>query len=169
MGLTDVGGVTARLVERLRPRVDEVGLDIVLGAAVPSLPGLTKVARRDPRLMLHVDTPHMARLTAEADIGVGAPGSSTWERCTLGLPSVLVVLAENQRPAARAMAERGAGLVVDLAAPDFDAAFDRALMRLLRDGKLRRDLARASAEVCDGLGAGRTAEAFLALVAARGA
>lgn len=169
MGLTDVGGVTARLVERLRPRMDETGLDIVLGAAAPSLAGLAKVARRDRRLTLHVDTPHMARLTAEADIGIGAPGSSTWERCTLGLPSVLVVLAENQRPAARAMAEAGAALVVDLAAPDFDAAFDRALMRLLRDANLRRDLARASAAICDGLGAGRTAEAFLAVIASRSA
>lgn len=167
MGLTDVGGVTARVVERLRPRVHDVGLDIVLGAIAPSAPGLAKVARRDSRLMLHIDTPHMARLMAEADIGIGAPGSSTWERCTLGLPSLLVVLAENQRPAARAVAERGAALVVDLSASNFEAAFDRSLMRLLRDGGLRRELAQASAELCDGLGAGRTAEAFLAMIAAR--
>ncbi|TAJ70965.1 MAG: UDP-2,4-diacetamido-2,4,6-trideoxy-beta-L-altropyranose hydrolase [Phenylobacterium sp.] len=166
MGLTDVGGVTARVVERLRHRVQEIGIDVVLGGQSPSLPGLAKVARRDPRLMLHVDTPHMARLTAEADIGVGAAGSATWERCVLGLPSLMVVLADNQRGAARAMAEREAALVVDIAAADFDAAFDRALMRLLRDADLRRKLAAASAEVCDGLGAGRTAEAFLNLIAA---
>jgi len=167
MGLTDVGGITARVAELVRLRAQDAGLDIVLGAAAPSLPGLSKVARRDGRLMLHVDTPHMARLTAEADIGVGAPGSSTWERCVLGLPSVLVVLAENQRPAARAMAERGAALVVDIADPDFGTGFDRALWRLLRDAELRRDLARKSAEICDGLGAGRTAETFLALIAGR--
>ncbi len=169
MGLTDVGGITARVVERLRSRVGDIGLDIVLGAAAPSTPGLEKIARRDPRLMLHVDTPHMARLTAEADLGVGAAGSSTWERCTLGLPSLMVVVANNQRGAARAMAERGAALVADATAPTFDADFDRALMRLLRDAEVRRQLAAASAEVCDGLGAGRTAEAFLNLIAGRGA
>ena len=167
MGLTDLGGVTARIVERVRPRLNDTGIDVVLGAAAPSLPGLTKVARRDPRLMLHVDTPHMARLTAEADVGIGAPGSSTWERCVLGLPSVMVVLADNQRPAARALAQRGAALVVDIAAPDFDTAFDRALMKLLRDAGVRRDLAARSAEICDGLGAGRTAEIFLKLITAR--
>jgi UDP-2,4-diacetamido-2,4,6-trideoxy-beta-L-altropyranose hydrolase len=169
MGLTDLGGVTARVVERLRLRVGEIALDLVVGAAAPSLPGLEKVARRDPRLSLHVDTPHMARLTAEADIGIGAPGSSTWERCTLGLPSLLVVLAENQRPAARALADREAALVVDLASSGFDAEFDRALTRLLRDAGLRRQLAGHSAAVCDGLGAGRTAEAFLKIIAARAA
>lgn len=167
MGLTDLDGVTARIVERVRPRLRDEGIDVVLGAAAPSAPGLTKIARRDPRLLLHVDTPHMARLTAEADIGIGAPGSSTWERCTLGLPSVLVVLADNQRPTASALAERGAALVVDIAAPDFEADFDRAFGKLLRDAGARRGLAARSAELCDGQGAGRVAEAFLRLIASR--
>ena len=167
MGLTDLDGITARIVERVRPRLHDTGIDVVMGAAAPSLVGLSKVARRDQRLMMHVDTPHMARLTAEADIGIGAPGSSTWERCVLGLPSILVVLADNQRPAARAMAELGAALVVDIAAADFEGAFDRALMKLMRDTEARRELATRSAQVCDGLGAGRTAETFLRLIAAR--
>lgn len=167
MGLTDVGGITSRVIERLRPRLGPVGIDIVLGAAAPSLPGLAKVARRDPRLMLHVDTPHMARLTAEADIGIGAAGSSTWERCVVGLPSLMVVLADNQKTAALALAEREAALVVDVADPDFDDALDRAIFRLLQDEALRRRLAARSAEICDGLGAGRTAEAFLGLIASR--
>ncbi len=166
MGLTDVGGITARVVERLRPRIGDVGIDIVIGAAAPSVPGLTRVARRDPRLMLHVDTAHMARLTAEADIGIGASGSSTWERCVVGLPSVMVILAENQRPAALALAEHEAALVVDAADPRFEDTLDRALFRLLHDDALRRRLAARSAEICDGLGAGRTAEAFLGLIAA---
>lgn len=167
MGLTDVAGITARVVDLIRPRLQDIGIDVVLGGHAASLPGLSKIARRDPRLLLHVDTPHMARLTAEADIGIGAAGSTTWERCTLGLPSLILVLAENQRGAAQAMAERGAALVVDVAAPDFDVAFDRALMRLLRDPALRRQLAKASAEVCDGLGSGRTAEIFLKLIGSR--
>ncbi len=167
MGLTDVGGVTARVVDLLRPRVNDIGIDIVLGGQAPSLPGLRKIARRDPRLMIHVDTPHMARLTAEADLGVGAAGSSTWERCVLGLPTLMVVLAENQRGAARAIAEREAALAVDIQAADFEIAFDRALMRLLRDADLRRRLAASSAEICDGLGAGRVAEALFNLIGGR--
>jgi UDP-2,4-diacetamido-2,4,6-trideoxy-beta-L-altropyranose hydrolase len=169
LGLTDVGGITGRVVERVRPRVSEVGIDVVLGGAAPSLPSLAKIARRDLRLALHVDTPHMARLTAEADIAVGACGSSTWERCALGLPSVMVVLADNQRPAAAAMAALGAALVVDAEAPDFDVVLDRALMRLLTDQGLRRQLTERSAGLCDGQGAPRVAEAFLQLIAVRAA
>ena len=167
LGLTDLGGITARIVERLRLRLPgDTGLDVVLGGQAPSLPGLTKVARRDPRLALHVDTPHMARLTAEADIAVGAAGSSVWERCVLGLPSILLVLADNQKPAAAALAEREAALVVAAAAKDFEAQFDRAVTRLLIDDALRKRIAVRSAEICDGRGADRVASAFLQHIAA---
>jgi len=167
LGLTDVGGVTERVLERLRPKIGSAGLDVVLGAEAPSLAALTRIARRDDRMALHVAIPDMAWLCANADIAVGAAGSSAWERCVLGLPSLMVILADNQREAAQALAEREAALVVDAADPGFDAAFDLALMRLLTDPGLRRRLSAASAEVCDGLGAPRVAEAFLKLIAAR--
>ena len=167
LGLTDVDAITARVVERLRPRVTETGIDVVLGSDTPSMASLTKIARRDTRIILHVDSPHMARLTAEADIAIGAAGSSTWERCTLGLPTLMLVLAANQRAAARTLADRAAALVLDPSAPDFENQFDRALMRMTSDAALRRQLAASSAELCDGQGAPRVAEAFLKLVAAR--
>ena len=167
LGLTDLDGITGRVVERLRPKVSDVGIDIVLGADAPSLASLTKIARRDTRILLHVDTPHMARLTAEADVAIGAAGSSAWERCTLGLPTLMLVVAENQRAAANSLAEREAALVVDADATDFDALFDRALTRLTTDAGLRRQLAAASAAICDGQGAPRVAEAFLKMIAAR--
>jgi spore coat polysaccharide biosynthesis predicted glycosyltransferase SpsG len=85
----------------------------------------------------------------------------------MGLPSLMVVLAENQRGAARALAEAGAALVVDAYAPDFEDQFERLLARLLRDADLRIGLAGASAAVCDGLGAPRVADAFLKVIAAR--
>lgn len=167
LGLTDVGGITSRVVDRLRLKAGTLGLDIVLGAAAPSLPGLAKIARRDLRLLLHVDTPHMARLTAEADLAIGASGSSVWERCTLGLPSILVVVADNQRRLATYLAEHHAALVVDAAAADFENQFDLALRRVLSDTTLRRSLTQASSELCDGEGAPRAAEAFLATIAER--
>jgi spore coat polysaccharide biosynthesis predicted glycosyltransferase SpsG len=87
----------------------------------------------------------------------------------VGLPSLMLVLAQNQRGAARALAQADAALVVDAEAADFEAQFDRALMRLTTDEPLRRRLSEASAAICDGLGAPRVAEVFLKLVGGRGA
>jgi UDP-2,4-diacetamido-2,4,6-trideoxy-beta-L-altropyranose hydrolase len=163
LGLTDLRGITAKVMERLRQRNGQIAYDVVLGSGAPSLPALRRIAAHDPRLSLHVDTPDMARLTAEADVAIGAAGSATWERCVLGLPSLILILAENQRPAALALAARQAALVVDAWAEDFGAAFDRAAVRLLGDAACRARLSAASAEVCDGEGAGRVAEAILPL------
>ena len=93
----------------------------------------------------------------------GPLGSSL--RRVLGLPSVAVTLAENQRPAAKALAQAGALLWVDAEAADFDTAFDRAITRLFIDRELRRSLTEKSAEICDGLGTARVAEAFWPLLA----
>lgn len=167
LGLTDLGAITARVVERLQRLGDHFVFDIVVGGGASSLSRLRTLAAQDPRLQLHVDARDMAELTAAADIAVGAAGSTTWERCTLGLPSVLLVLAENQRPAAQALAARGAALVLDVADPDVEEALDKAVGWLVTDEALRRDLSNASAELCDGRGADRVAEAFLAIIAAR--
>jgi UDP-2,4-diacetamido-2,4,6-trideoxy-beta-L-altropyranose hydrolase len=169
LGLTDAGGMTGRVVDRLRPRLGAAQLDVVLGGGAPSLKSLRRVAAHDPRLTLHVDTLDMARLTADADFGVGAAGSSLWERCVLGLPSVAVVVADNQRAAAAALAERHAAIVVDAGLVDFETTLDRALVRLSADAELRARLSDAAAEVCDGRGADRVAEAFLEVIAQRGA
>lgn len=167
MGLTDVGGITAAVLDRLRPRIGDAAIDVALGEAAPSRAGLQRLARRDTRLTIHVDTPRMAELSAAADLAIGAAGSSVWERCTLALPSLLLIVADNQRPSAKALEARGAALVFDPVSEDFEEQFERALQRLLIDPGARARLSAKSAEVCDGQGAGRTADAFLEIIAAR--
>jgi UDP-2,4-diacetamido-2,4,6-trideoxy-beta-L-altropyranose hydrolase len=164
LGLTDVGGVTGRVVDLMLPRVGDATLDVVLGSGAPSLPALRALAAREPRLRLHVDSQDMPRLTLNADLAVGAGGSSSWERCVLALPTLLLVLADNQRAASQALAGADAVLALDVAAPDFETAFAADLTRLLRDPSLRDRLSAASASVCDGRGAARVAERFLGLV-----
>jgi UDP-2,4-diacetamido-2,4,6-trideoxy-beta-L-altropyranose hydrolase len=161
MGLTDVGGITDRVVGRVSPRLSGAVLDVVVGSAAPSLPSLRRLAERDPAVTLHVDTDRVAELAAQADVAVGAGGSSAWERCVVGLPGVIVTLAANQVPSALAMEAAGATAVVDAAAEDFDACFDRAFSSLMRSAERRLSLSRASAALCDGLGAVRTADAVL--------
>ncbi|MET3665460.1 UDP-2,4-diacetamido-2,4,6-trideoxy-beta-L-altropyranose hydrolase [Caulobacter sp. 1776] len=161
LGLTDVGGITGRVVALLRPIIGDVALDVVLGGEAPSLPALWALAAADPRLVLHVDTQHMPSLIVEADLAIGAGGSTTWERCVLALPALTLILADNQIAAARALEAAGVTPCLEVAAPDFDTAFVREVEALLTDGARRAALSAASARVCDGLGADRVAEAFL--------
>jgi hypothetical protein len=166
LGLTDVGGITASTVHALLPVLGERRLDVVVGGQAPSLPALLGLATGDPRLTLHVDSRDMPRLTAQADLAIGAAGSSSWERCVLALPTVSLVLADNQREAAQALSDLGAhrSLNAEPLAPD---DLRRAFATLADDPGAWRAMSVAAAKVCDGLGAQRTADRFIALISPR--
>lgn len=164
LGLTDVGAITARVVETLRPRLGEVRLDVVLGQDAPSLEALAALAGEDRRIRLHVNSQEMAALTADADLAVGAGGSSVWERATLGLPTATVVLADNQAAMAARLDEAGASLALDARADGFDAALAAAWDRLAAEPSLRWSLTERSSALCDGRGAERAAVAVLAMI-----
>jgi UDP-2,4-diacetamido-2,4,6-trideoxy-beta-L-altropyranose hydrolase len=163
LGLTDIDSITAQVIAIVRPILPDLILDVVVGASAPSLEGLRAAAKPDPRLRLHVDTLEMAQLMATADFAVGAGGSSTWERATLGLPTATVVLAENQRPMATAMVRDGLILMADAAAPYFADQLGGAIRRLASEPALRRSLSDGTAALCDGMGAERFAEALLSV------
>jgi UDP-2,4-diacetamido-2,4,6-trideoxy-beta-L-altropyranose hydrolase len=161
VGLTDVGGITGRVVDAILPALGEMGADIVIGQGAPSLPGLVFLASRDRRLTLHIDSREMAALTAAADIAIGAGGSSVWERCCLGLPSVNLVLADNQRAAASALAERGAALILEAADGAPETQIAAIVQNLAADTASLLAMSRAAAAICDGLGAERVAARLL--------
>lgn len=164
LGLTDFGGVTARVVDALLPELGERALDVVIGSAAPSRAALETLAARDGRISLHIDAQDMPALTAAADLAVGAGGSSSWERCCLGLPTLTVILADNQRANAHALKAAGASLALEASAGDFEIQLRAAVHRLIDDEALRLAMTEASARLCDGRGAARVADRLLSLI-----
>jgi UDP-2,4-diacetamido-2,4,6-trideoxy-beta-L-altropyranose hydrolase len=169
LGLGDLGGVTGRVLEIILPMLRDEAVDVVLGKSAPSLSAVKALAADDRRVSLHIDSREMAELTAAADIAIGAGGSSSWERCVLGLPAIMLILADNQRAAASGLESRGAALALDAHGAGFQGALEDDLGRLLFDDDLRRGMAVAAADICDGQGAGRVAGAMLELARQRAA
>lgn len=163
LGLTDVGGVTARVLDLLKAALGWKTLDVVLGAGAQSLSAVQAAAAADSRIRLHIDARNMAQLCEAADFAVGAGGVSQWERACLGLPTLVLILAPNQAPGAVQQADLGAALALDVTAPGFDDQFTAAFDRLATDADLRRSISQTAAALCDGQGAARVADAILAL------
>jgi UDP-2,4-diacetamido-2,4,6-trideoxy-beta-L-altropyranose hydrolase len=135
MGLTDVDAISARVVAALWDACPEIDIEAVVGTGSPSLPTLRHLAESRPRLHIHVDSPRMAELMLAADLAVGSGGSTSWERCALGLPTVLVILADNQVAVARALVAHGAAVGAGTAC---DGPFRAArLVRALIDDPAR--------------------------------
>lgn len=158
-GLSDVGGIAARAVQTLRPRLPEAAFDVAVAADAPSLARLRALAASDPGLTVHVDA-EVGPLMRAADLGVGAGGGMVWERRAAGLPQLVIALADNQRPMARRLEADGVIARVDLQAPDFDQRLAEAFTRLLPAGARRAQVDNPNAR-CDGLGAQRAAEALM--------
>ena len=165
LGLMDHRGITGRVMNLIGSRLDDLEIDVAIGSDATSLTWLRHRAERNDRVRLHLDARNMAELIAAADIGGGAGGASAWERATLGLPSLSLVLAANQAEVAAELDRRGAVIAVDARGRDFAESLPAAFERLLASPELRTGLSRTSAGLCDGGGAERAAEAILGVLA----
>jgi len=128
-------------------------LDLAIGAANPHRPALEALSRQFPSARIHVQTPDVAALMASADLMIGAAGTTTWERCCLGLPSLLVSLADNQRENGRQIARRRAALYLGDAASVSADRIGTVLRKLAARPELSRRIARRACDVTAGCGA----------------
>jgi UDP-2,4-diacetamido-2,4,6-trideoxy-beta-L-altropyranose hydrolase len=80
----------------------EIAVDVVVGAANPHRAEIEALCAKLPNASFHCQVTNMAELMARADLAIGATGVSTWERAVVGLPALVVTLAENQRAIAYA-------------------------------------------------------------------
>lgn len=110
-----------------------------------------------------VGVSNMAERMTSAQMAVGAAGTTSWERCCVGLPSIIIVMADNQLGIAKELEAAGAASV----AGRFEAIsceprlLTDALDPLLRDARKLALMSRRAAALVDGNGAERVCEAVL--------
>ena len=98
---------------------------------------------------------NMAQLMAESDLAIGAAGSTSWERCCLGVPTLMLVLAANQIEAARAIEGTNAAWTLSMG-DDLTGNMKQSLSKL-SDGSVLMSISAAASGVCDGRGSDRIA------------
>ena len=113
------------------------------------------------KLKLIIDCSTVAEIMAVSDLTIGGAGTTTYERFTLGLPTLLVPMAENQLKGAKLIASTGAA--INLGNYN-EVSTERELTRFLERNDLGKVLAHASAvasSICDGGGTERVASELL--------
>jgi len=156
MGGVDLLDVTSQVLRAVQGAdlPEDLRITVVMGSRAPALDHVHAFARDMPRpTEVAVDVTDMAALMASADLAIGAAGSTTWERCALGLPTIIVQIADNQAGIARALRDAGAALDPGpLNAPEFAQNLQAALAEA--PSQLGMMAARA-ADICDGAGSSR--------------
>jgi len=157
MGGVDQDNVTGEALAALRdcPLPDDCRITVVMGHQAPAVDAVRAQAAQLPwSTEVRVNVPDMARLMTECDLAIGAAGSTSWERCCLGLPALVVVLADNQQPIADALQAAGAAQAITRAtlAAELQDFLQRADLGAVLD-RMREK----AAAITDGRGAARVA------------
>ncbi|MCE8038919.1 UDP-2,4-diacetamido-2,4,6-trideoxy-beta-L-altropyranose hydrolase [Halomonas sp. MCCC 1A11062] len=155
LGGVDRDNVTGQVLDALAAcdLPDSLQICVVMGATAPWRETVTAQARAMPwptEVVFNVSD--MAQRMAEADLAIGAAGSTSWERCCLGLPTLIVVLADNQEESARALVENRAALLLNVA--ELKETLQRQLGALASPGVLST-ISKKAAELVDGQGVAR--------------
>lgn len=130
--------------------------DVVIGARHPARETI-EAACVHHDFACHIQTKRMAELMMSADLAIGAGGSASWERCCLGLPALLVSLAENQVDIARELDSVGACIYVGTLDTASVSVIRSAVMKLLNNEADLAALSEKAYSLVDGQGVGRLA------------
>lgn len=160
MGGVDKDNVTGAVLRSLQCRSlpEDCRLTVVMGQTAPWLKNVQDLAcsmQRPTRVLVGVD--NMAELMADSDFAIGAAGATSWERCCLGLPSIMLVVADNQLEVAKGLEDAGAAMLC-LSAQDLSKQLAVLLDKLFTDSEQIALLSKAAAKVANGTGAGEVLE-----------
>lgn len=160
MGGTDAANLTTTVLDAIdRLALPALEVDVVIGSAHPAREALSQRCANRPDRRLYIDTAQVAELMAAADLAIGAGGTATWERCAVGLPTLALCAADNQRELLQHAGAQGL-----LLAPAFDSftadAIALHLRALIDNPALRELLSRQALAAVDGRGATRVAQAM---------
>jgi UDP-2,4-diacetamido-2,4,6-trideoxy-beta-L-altropyranose hydrolase len=155
LGGGDPNNCTRTILEAIAV-IEKLTTIAVVGPSNPRATELEQLARRaGGRITIQRDPPDMSQLMTWADVAISASGSTCWELAFMGLPMLLVVLANNQLPCASSLNKLGVarnlGWYCELSV---DKVRD-AIMQVIDDPTLRASMSRKGLRLIDGRGANR--------------
>ena len=154
LGGVDKDNITLNILQSLAKNdISSLNVTVVMGATAPHINSVRAFSATAPfpcQVLVHVN--NMAELMTQADWAIGAAGSTSWERCCLGLPTILLVIADNQREIAMQLQMVGAAFALTT------AEMPRlAYLAHETTAKQWHQMSQAAMNICDGLGAKRVA------------
>ncbi len=161
-GSSEPAGLTARVLRALSSDgLRDLHVDAVVSGDTRAMDEVREVAQQRGRCTLHSALPSLAGLMLRADIAVGAGGVSMLERASLGLPTLVATIADNQRAPAEAMAGRGAIALLGQADRLGEREWVAGLLALRSSVSRLYEMGRAAAALVDCWGTDRVAAAML--------
>jgi UDP-2,4-diacetamido-2,4,6-trideoxy-beta-L-altropyranose hydrolase len=153
MGGVDQDNATGQVLQALKTCAlpTDCRITVVMGLTAPWLQNVQSLAAQMPwPTEVVVNVNNMAQRMADSDLAIGAAGSTSWERCCVGLPTLIVVLADNQQLGAQALVAAHAAHLIG-ATCEVSTQLSLAVAELVEPTHQRR-MSLAASVVTDGFG-----------------
>lgn len=160
LGGADPDNATLLAVEAASNLPCQLGIDVVIGPAFGHRQVVVDRCESLENVVVHQQSANLAALMARADLAITGGGSTAYESAYLGLPSILLELADNQSAVCRAMDAAGTARFAGRASQLSAAALGQMMARLLANPEERLAMSRAGQSLVDGQGAERVATAL---------
>lgn len=157
LGGGDGDNTTAKVIEALdRLPLKSLDVRVVVGHSNPHFESLRKATRnRRHHFQLERSVPDISELMAWADAAVSGGGGTCWELMYMQVPSAVLTVAPNQRPAVDALVRTKVVLGLGPGRSCDSGRMAERLLDLLSNRRMRQQLARRGRAITDGLGARR--------------
>jgi UDP-2,4-diacetamido-2,4,6-trideoxy-beta-L-altropyranose hydrolase len=150
LGGVDPDNYTELVLQKLAQTKLEQSTEIIviMGATAPHFESVKKQAENMKiTTIVKNNVTNMAELMANADLAIGAAGATTWERCCLGLPTIQIVIAENQRKVALTLVKANAVKLLN--------QFNELPTLIACSAQWKNAISENASELSDGLGCER--------------
>jgi UDP-2,4-diacetamido-2,4,6-trideoxy-beta-L-altropyranose hydrolase len=132
---------------------------VLLSEKAPHYQVVKKFSLQHSSWVNHIDfVENMAELMLAHHVAIGAPGGTSWERACLGMPSIIIPLADNQKTISNNLVQLGAAIRVSIA--DISSDLLPAYQTMISEWSVMR---KANLSLCDGLGLLRVTQCVINL------
>lgn len=162
LGGSDPENVTLRVLQAVEQvAIENLEVAVVVGGSNPRLATVTAAASKSRhRCRVLNNVANMREIIFWADFAISAAGGACWEYCALGLPAILLAVAENQAPNASCLHAARAALLLP-GGTEFDLGqMAETITSLANSPAERQALSQTARALVDGKGARRTVSAL---------
>lgn len=139
----------------------DIFVDVVVGLNNPYKEQIKQICYHMRKTSFYCQADNMADMMSNSDLAIGAGGSTTWERCCMGLPSLIISVAPNQEAIAQEVENLGGAFYIGDSKNVTPELIKKEIFKTLADHNILLEMAKRSAELIDGKGAERVAETLL--------
>jgi UDP-2,4-diacetamido-2,4,6-trideoxy-beta-L-altropyranose hydrolase len=162
LGGGDPHNVTLIVIESLKKvRVDDLEVIVVVGGANPHHLELNKAIRNFPKCKIIKNGADMPTLMAWADIAISAGGSTCWELVFLGVPGIIITLADNQQLIAKHLNQEISYVTLGWYNDISDEKLTDAIHSLIFNPEKRLEISQKAQKIVDGEGAIRVVQKII--------